>query len=74
MDCYPNDEDGSLLPNNGSWTAMVMLTQLKKYGHLQLSEHDDDQCCLVFTQNENQDHEYNKKKWQWITTYKVKIN
>jgi hypothetical protein len=42
MDCYPNDEDGSLLPNNGSWTAMVVLTQLKKYGHLQLLEHDDD--------------------------------
>jgi hypothetical protein len=33
----------------------------KKNGHLQLSHHNDDQCCLVLTQNENKDHEHNFK-------------
>jgi hypothetical protein len=62
MECYPKSmtmEVCCLTMDHGLlWWC---LHNKKNYGHLQLSHHDDDQCCLGFTQNENQDHEHNKK-------------
>ncbi len=46
---------------NGSWTVMVMLTQSKKLWALAIITPQWWSMLFNFTQNENQDHEHNKK-------------